>query len=182
MRVFTRALFAVAILLAAGGQFLRGDDYYHHPSHRVQLAFPMSDPFRLGEAVNLPEWDQIQRITELIHTPEGSLALLHSMPLVETRYSDPSYFLDLTGKWQERIPVLSNRAGAVDADNSSWVLLEDGRTRTIAITFHNKGSENSLTIMTIAWDGPLISRLDFASGFAHTLPPRHRFRNRCDRD
>src|SRR5258706_606495 len=48
--------------------------------HRTQLNVPISEPFSLAEAIHLPEWGEIQRMTELLQTDAGARALLRVMP------------------------------------------------------------------------------------------------------
>lgn len=162
-------LACVSILAGSEGSYS-----FHDHRHRIQLGIPISAPFTVADAVRLPEWNQIRRMTELIKTDRGALDLLREMPLVEANYADESYFLDFIQKWRERIPVLSERPNLEDENGSSWIVLENEEARTIAITFHHDVPENSLTIMKITWVDEQITNLSFTRGFGDVLPHRNR--------
>ena len=154
-------------ILSAGGD---GRDR----RHRVPLAVPVSTPFTVTEAMRLPEWGQLRRMTQLLRTDRGTLELLHGMPKVEARYADESHFLELVRKWRDRVPVLPEQPRAADEEGSSWVVLDNGQARTISITFRDPAPENSLTVLRITWVGQEVTNLSFASSFERVLPPRNR--------
>lgn len=87
-------------------QLLFGGAHERAFRHGTPLAIPMSTPFTLVDAVNLPEWDQICRITELMKTDSGSLELFQELPLVASKFADESYFNAYISKWgNPNIPV-----------------------------------------------------------------------------
>ena len=148
-----------------------------HRWPRTQLAFPLSSPFPLAEAVNLPEWPWILRMTELIQTDDGSQELLRLMPLVAARYADPSYFLDYVQKWRDRIPVLPAGPEGPETIPSSWILLENGQARSITITFYPPASGNRITLLKISFVDKQVTQLEFLSGFTNVLPRPRPFRH-----
>jgi hypothetical protein len=141
----------------------------------------MSAPFTLAEAVRLPEWVQIRRLTERIQTDSGTLELLREMPQFEARYGHESFFVELTRKWRNRIPILPMRPGPSDEAGSSWVLLQNGEARTISITFYDEAPEDSITILSVTWVGKEITNLTFTGGFDHTFGRRHGHRDHAYR-
>ena len=147
-----------------------------YPGHRTQLEIPMSGPFTTQEATLLPEWDQVRRMTELIKTDSGSLELFHETPLFEAKYADESYFLDLIRKWRDRIPTLPEAIDPAIHDGAAWVVLDDGASRTLSITFPSKTPANGITIMKVSWRGQDVSDLNFMSGFVNTVPTRRQHR------
>jgi len=159
------------VLLGFPGLLQGQNDHRHTPA-----VIPMSSPFPLVDAVNLPEWAQIRRLTERIQTDAGSLEFLREMPLVAAKYADESFFLDLVKKWRARIPALPQKPSAEDAADSSWVVLQNGRSRTISITFYDEAPENSITILAITWTGQQVTNLSFTGGFENVLG-RHRRRH-----
>ena len=176
MSFSSKALFLMGAGLACV-PVLMADQPFLRQRPRVQLNVPMTDPFSLEEAVDLPEWGQILRMTTLLQTDAGTLTLLHEMPQVEARYADESYFLDFIRKWRERIPALPERPFSKDESASSWVVLDNGTSRTIAITFPQEFPEDSFIILKITWVDQEITNLSFMSGFNNVLPRRrwHRF-------
>ena len=68
MMRFVLNTFLPVLTSAAGLQAWPGGAPVDHRRPRTQLAFPLSSPFPLAEAVNLPEWPWILRMTELIQT------------------------------------------------------------------------------------------------------------------
>lgn len=156
------------IPVPAWGQGARYD-HRHGPA-----VLPMSSPFALSEAVHLPEWPQIRRVTEHIQTDLGSLALLREMPQIAARYGTESAFVELARKWRDRIPALPERPGTADDNGSSWLVLQNGDARTISVTFYDETPENSITILAITWVGREITNLTFTGGFDHVLGQYHR--------
>ena len=167
---------STVLLGLASCHLVSAGEHSSYPRHRVPLAIPMSSSFSVTDAIGLPEWEQIRRMTELIQTDRGSLGLLHGMPQIEAKYGNESYFLDLTRRWRDRIPVLPERPEFLDEARSSWVVLENGQARTISITFRDEAPENSITIMRITWVGRNITNLTFAGGFDNLPPQRHQHR------
>jgi hypothetical protein len=98
-------------------QLLFGGEPERVYRYRTPIATPMSAPFTLQDAVNLPEWNQIRRITELMKTESGSLELFHELPMVANKYTDESYFDAYVSKWRDRIPVLSDKYDSFDENN-----------------------------------------------------------------
>ena len=175
MRLVPNTLLLV-LISAAGLQAWPGGAPVDHRRPRTQLAFPLSSPFPLAEAVNLPEWPWILRMTELIQTDDGSQDLLRLMPLVAARYADASYFLDYVQKWRDRIPVLPAVPDGPEAIPSSWTLLEDGQARSITITFYPPASANRITLLNISFIDKQVTQLEFLSGFTNVLPRPRPFR------
>jgi hypothetical protein len=168
-----RKVWTFAFVCLNFGQLLMGGGDNRFPRHRTQLVIPMSGPFTTMEATNLPEWNQIRRMTELIKTDTGSLDLFHTTALIEAKYANESYFLDFVKKWRDRIPTLPVHFDPTADDGSSWVVLDDGYVRTISITFPRKTPRNGITIMKVTWEGSNVSDLNFQSGFVNTVPLRH---------
>lgn len=168
MSFLTKARYTVYFGMACFQILLAGENT-RYSGHRVPLALPMSSPFSMTDAATLPEWSQIRRMTELIRTDNGSLALLQEMPQVEEKYGNESYFLDLIKKWRDKVPILPEKPASVDESGSSWVVLENGPSRTISITFHHEVPENSITIMSITWVDQKVTNLSFAGGFDNVL-------------
>jgi hypothetical protein len=161
MSLPARTMPTLLLLLLGFPGLLRGqNDHRHTPA-----VLPMSSPFTLVDAVNLPEWAQIRRLTERIQTDAGSLELLREMPLVAARYTDESFFLDLVKKWRARVPALPQKPSVEDAADSSWVVLQNGQSRTVSITFYDEAPENSITILAITWTGQQVTNLSFTGGF-----------------
>ena len=176
MRLWSRTL--VMVWLGLGGlQALPGGAPGDHRRPRTQLAFPVSSPFPLAEAVNLPEWPWIRRMTGLLQTEGGALELFRQMPMVAARYADAAYFLDYVKKWRDRVPVLPAGPEGPEAVPSSWVLLENGLTRSITITFFPPASANRITLLKIAFIDQQVTQLEFLSGFTDVLPRGRRFQH-----
>jgi hypothetical protein len=175
MSFLTKAQSTVYLGLVCFQILSAGENTSYH-RHRVPLSIPVSDPFVVTDAVRLPEWSQIRRMTELIKTDRGSLDLLHEMPQVEAKYGNASYFLDLIQKWRDRIPILPKTPDSDDENDSSWVVLENGQSRTISITFRHEIPENSVSIMRVTWVDKQITNLTFSGGFDNVLPQRNRHR------
>jgi hypothetical protein len=169
MRLPARTLTQLLLVLMGCPGLLWGQNNHRH----TPAVLPMSAPFTLAEAVNLPEWAQIQRLTEGIQTDNGALELLRELPLVAARYADESYFLDLVRKWRARIPILPGQPTAEDAADSSWIVLQNGGSRTVSITFYDEAPENSITILAITWTDGQVANLTFTGGFDNVLG-RHR--------
>lgn len=170
MSLPARTMSTLLLVLIGCPSFLNGqNDHRHTPA-----VIPMSSPFTLVDAVNLPEWAQIRRLTERIQTDAGSLELLREMPLVAAKYADESFFLDLVKKWRVRVPALPQKPSAEDAADSSWVVLQNGQSRTISITFYDEAPENSITILAITWTDQQVTNLSFTGGFDDVLGKHRR--------
>ena len=173
---FARSLLVSSLIAcslpAAGGEWAPRP----RPVRHTQLGWPTSGPLALGEVARLPEWAQVQRITDGIRGDAEALDLLRELPLLAGKYADPSYFLDFIGKWRDRIPDLATQADAPAALDSSWVVLDNGGNRTLYATFPGPGSADSLTVMRIGWSGGQVADLNFFAGFGHALPLKRQHR------
>jgi hypothetical protein len=170
MSFLSRSMSTVLLVMAGFPGILQGQNAHRH----TPAVIPMSSPFTLVDAVNLPEWTQIRRLTEQIQTDAGSLELLREMPLVAAKYADESFFLDLVKKWRARVPALPKKPSVGDAADSSWVVLQNGQSRTISITFYDDAPENSITILAITWTDQQITNLSFTGGFDNVLGKHRR--------
>jgi hypothetical protein len=147
----------------------------HRHHHRTELSLPTSGPLGLEDFAKLPEWSQVQRITHGIQGGQAALSLLKELPLVAEKYADPSFFEDFVGKWRDRIPDLTNYQESSVAQNSSWVIIENGGDRSIYATFPVAGRHDGYTIMRIGWNDGQVADLNIFAGFGHPLPlTRHR--------
>ena len=170
MRILPRILVPLCLPLLCGPALFAAPQ--NRDWHRsAPLVLDMSEPFGLNAAPELPEWSQIRHIVEGLQTEPGSLALLQELPLLEARYGTEASFQDLVAKWRSRIPNLTEQPAMEDLDASTWLVIQNGPSRTISITFHEASPLGRITILAITWVDHEVTDLSFTGGFESVLEP-----------